>query len=129
MWDLLLAQQNRPPQDCRSCLFWLTTQLQKKIQGTKVKQGVVHQSRYNGFNFEIITLLFYCLGKCGKAPDCREGLSEREKLQFTFYSQQVLGVTSITLKSTIKTALVVDDDGVNNLDNNICNDECDGDDD
>ena len=93
-----------------------------------MKQGVVHQSRYNGFNFEII-LLFYCLGKCGKAPDCRERLSEREKLQFTFYSQQVLGVTSITLKSTIKTALVVDDDGVNNLDNNIYNDECDGDDD
>ena len=125
MWELVLAQQNRPPQDCRSCLFWLTTQLQKKIQGTKVKQGVVHQSRYNGFNFEIITLLFYCLGKCGKAPDCREGLSEREKLQFTFYSQQVLGVTSISLRSNIKTALV-DDDGVNNLDNNIHNDECDG---
>ena len=102
MWELVLAQQNRPPQDCRSCLFWLTTQLQKKIQGTKVKQGVVHQSRYNGFNFEIITLLFYCLGKCGKAPDCREGLSEKEKLQFTFYSQQVLGVTSISLRSNIR---------------------------
>ena len=91
-----------------------------------MKQGVVQQSRYNGFNFEIITLLFYCLGKCGKAPDCREGLSEREKLQFTFYSQQVLGVTSISLRSNIKTALVDDDDGVNNLDNNIHNDGCDG---
>ena len=98
-----------------------------------MKRGVVQQSRYYGLslpeNCEIITLLFSCLGKCGKAPDCREGLSEREKLQFTFYSQQVLGVTSITLKSTIKTALVVDDDGVNNLDNNIHNDGCDGDDD
>ena len=41
----------------------------------------------------------------------------------------MLGVTSISLRSNIKTALVDDDDGVNNLDNNIYNDECDGDDD
>ena len=38
----------------------------------------------------------------------------------------MLGVTSISLRSNIKTALVDDDDGVNNLDNNIHNDECDG---
>ena len=41
----------------------------------------------------------------------------------------MLGVTSISLRSTIKTALVVDDDGVNNLDNDLHNDECDGDND
>ena len=37
----------------------------------------------------------------------------------------MLGVTSISLRSNIKTALV-DDDGVNNLDNNIHNVGCDG---
>ena len=50
----------------------------------------------------------------------------RERKIAIYFLLSAMGVTSITLKSTIKTALVVDDDGVNNLDNNIYNDECDG---